>query len=85
KWLPGGRLKVKVRWATYDASVPRNQYSVPIWHEKYTTILPYDKPGTLYVHFFEGDEVRIVSSDVGASNPNHPIARDSRLPPTEVE
>ncbi len=85
KWLPGGRLKVKVRWESWPPDAPRHVFTKPIWHEKYTTILPYDKPGTLYVHFFPGDEVRIVSSDVGASNPNHPIARDSRIPPPEVE
>lgn len=87
KWLPNGRMKVKVRWGTYseEDTKNRNLDAKPIWHEKYTTILPYDKPGTLYVHFFPGNEVRIVSSDVGPSNPAHPIARNALVPPPEVE
>ena len=78
KWRPG--LKVKVRWNTYapDATEPTR-------HEKTTTILPYDRVGSVYVHFFPGDHVRVVIANNGATSPYHPIPRDSTVPPPEIE
>ncbi|MDW5417094.1 DUF3304 domain-containing protein [Iodobacter sp. CM08] len=74
KWQP--RMKVKVRWKPNGRE----------WVEKQTTIMPYDEAGTLYVHFFENDQVRVVSSAyAGASSPRHPIAKDATTPPPEVE
>lgn len=74
KWQP--KMKVKVRWKPNGRE----------WVEKYTTIMPYEKPGVLYVHFFENDQVRVVSSAyAGALSPNHPILYDSTTPPPEVE
>jgi hypothetical protein len=74
KWQAG--MKVKVRWKPNGRE----------WIEKYTTILPYDKPGVLYVHFFEHDQVRVVSSAyAGALSPNHPIHQDVVTPPPEAE
>ena len=74
KWHPS--MKVKVRWKPNGRD----------WVEKYTTILPYDEAGTLYVHFFENDQVRVVSSaNWGAGNSNHPIQKDLVTPPHEVE
>ncbi|MDW5417092.1 DUF3304 domain-containing protein [Iodobacter sp. CM08] len=73
-WQPG--MKVKVRWKPNGRE----------WVEKYTTIMPYAKAGILYVHFFENDQVRVVSSAYdGASSPDHPIQRDAVTPPPEVE
>jgi hypothetical protein len=77
KWQPG--MKVKVRWN-------RPVKGKDNWIEKYTTIMPYEKAGTLYVHFFENDQVRVVSSAyAGALSPNHPIHQDVVTPPPEVE
>ncbi|MDW5417091.1 DUF3304 domain-containing protein [Iodobacter sp. CM08] len=74
KWQPG--MKVKVRWKPNGRE----------WIEKYTTIMPYTKAGVLYVHFFENDQVRVVSSAyAGASSPRHPISKDATTPPPEVE
>ncbi|MGL4605693.1 MAG: DUF3304 domain-containing protein [Iodobacter sp.] len=77
KWRPG--MKVLVRWN-------RPIKGQDNWIEKYTTIMPYDEAGTLYVHFFEHDQVRVISSAyAGAASPRHPIQRDAITPPPEVE
>ncbi|MFC7420924.1 DUF3304 domain-containing protein [Iodobacter arcticus] len=77
KWQPG--MKVKVRWN-------RPIKGKDNWIEKYTTIMPYDDVGTLYVHFFENDQVRVISSAyAGVSSARHPILRDVVTPPPEVE
>jgi hypothetical protein len=78
KWRPG--LKVKVRWKTYAPGATE-----PTRHEKTTTILPYDRVGSVYVHFFPGDHVRVVIATNGATSSTHPIPRDSILPPPEIE
>ncbi|MDO9402826.1 MAG: DUF3304 domain-containing protein [Polaromonas sp.] len=78
KWKPG--LKVKVRWSTYAPGATE-----PVWHEKYTSILPYAEPGSVYVHFFDGDEVRIAVANNGATSPFHPIPRDSVVAPAEIK
>jgi hypothetical protein len=79
KWRPG--LKVKVTWNTYAPGA-----SEPTRHEKTTTILPYDKVGSVYVHFFPGDQVRIaVSAYYGVGHPLHPIAEYLLVPPPEIE
>ena len=72
-WTPG--MKVKVRWK------PNGRDYI----EKTTTIPRYDAIGMLYVHFFPNDEVRVVVSQVGTLNPDHPIPPDSTVPPPEVE
>ncbi|NHQ88570.1 DUF3304 domain-containing protein [Iodobacter sp. HSC-16F04] len=77
KWQQG--MKVKVRWN-------RPIKGKDNWIEKYTTIMPYDTPGILYVHFFENDQVRVVSSAYdGPSSPDHPISINSITPPLEVK
>ncbi|MCX7208095.1 MAG: DUF3304 domain-containing protein [Proteobacteria bacterium] len=77
KWQPN--MKVKVRWN-------RPIKGKDNWVEKYTNIMPYEKPGVLYVHFFENDQVRVVpSAYAGALSPNHPILYDATTPPPEVE
>jgi hypothetical protein len=78
KWRPG--LKVKVRWNTYTPGA-----TDPTRHEKTTTILPYDRVGSVYVHFFPGDHVRVVIANNGATSPYHPIPPDSIVPPPDVE
>jgi Protein of unknown function (DUF3304) len=76
QWVPG--LTVRVRWTTFD--VASKEFS---WHEKYTTIAPYAEVGSLWVHFFPQDEVRVVVSNIGASGPEHPIVFGVRVPPPE--
>jgi hypothetical protein len=78
-WKPG--LKVKVRWSTYGP----DKTMEPTRHEKETTILPYSTVGSVYVHFFPGDEVRIAVANNDAISPRHPIPRDSVVPPLEIE
>lgn len=79
KWRPG--LKVRVTWRTYAPGATE-----PTRHEKSTTIRPYDRLGTVYVHFYPGDQVRIVVSDYyGVGHPLHPLAEDDLIPPPEID
>ena len=41
--------------------------------EKTVEIEKYDETGSIYMHFFPNDEVRVVVSPVGPLNPKHPI------------
>ena len=75
-WTPG--MKVKVRWN-------RPIKGEDNWIEKTTTIPRYDAIGMLYVHFFPNDEVRVVVSQVGTLNPDHPIPPDATVPPPEPD
>ncbi|MGS0743139.1 DUF3304 domain-containing protein [Glaciimonas sp. GG7] len=73
-WQPG--MKVKVRWKPNARD----------WIEKTTTIRRYEEAGTLYVHFFENDEVRVVSSaGYAPESPKHPILKSSTIAPPEEE
>lgn len=77
QWQPG--MKVKVRWN-------RPIKGEDNWIEKTTTIKRYEKAGTLYVHFFANDEVRVVSAPIhGPGNPDHPIPEDVTVAPPEEE
>ena len=60
-WTPG--LVGKVRWEPNNG--PLRTRVVPI--ERYSV------SGTVYVHFFDNNEVRVVVSNVGAEHPDHPI------------
>ena len=72
QWQPG--MKVKVRWKP----------SARDWIEKVTTIKRYDRAGRLYIHFFENDEVRVVSSEFYPTSPNHPIPQNVTVAPPEA-
>lgn len=64
KWVPG--LKVSVTW---DMPVGRK-------HEYKTEVVDvehYDLPGTLYLHFFPDDEVRVVVTKWAGDSSKHPI------------
>jgi hypothetical protein len=59
-------MKVRVRW------------DMPIGHthnvkEKIVEVEKYEETGSVYLHFFANDEVRVVVSPVGPRNPRHPI------------
>ncbi|GGY68639.1 hypothetical protein GCM10007387_58440 [Pseudoduganella albidiflava] len=71
KWNP--KLEFLVRW-----DMPEGTKHV--WREKLVKVQQYDKPGSLYLHFFQDDEVRIVVTNWAGSSPKHPIA-----PPPEAE
>ena len=63
-WYPG--MKVLVRW------------DMPVGHqhivkEKVVEVEKYETPGSIYMHFFPNDEVRVVVSPVGPGNPAYPI------------
>lgn len=76
KWHPG--LMVEVRW-----DMPEGIKH--IYKSKIVEVEKYDEQGTLYVHFFPGDNVRVVVTNwVGASS-KHPIAPPpgTMMPPLE--
>jgi hypothetical protein len=63
-WYPG--MKVTVRW-----DMPEGRRHVI--KEKVVEVEKYDEPGSIYIHVFPNDEVRVVVSRVGPINPRHPI------------
>jgi len=63
-WYPG--MKVLVRWDMPDG----HQHIVK---EKVVEVERYETPGSIYMHFFPDDEVRVVVSPVGPRNPAYPI------------
>ncbi|MFC5476300.1 DUF3304 domain-containing protein [Paraherbaspirillum soli] len=77
QWQPG--MKVKVRWN-------RPIKGEDNWIEKTTTIRRYERAGTLTVHFFANDEVRVVSSARYApESPMHPLPKSVTIAPPEEE
>lgn len=82
-WRPD--LTVEVRWIVGDWSkevvseFSRRNYSSIVTEGIYVARVPveaYSETGDLYVHFFPGGKVRVVTSGSGAASPNHPIARN---------
>ncbi len=63
-WYPG--MKVLVRW---NMPVGRT----PVVKEKEVDVERYEKPGSIYLHVFENDEVRVVVTDHPGYSPAHPI------------
>ena len=63
-WYPG--MKVRVRWDMPDGHTH-------IVKEKIVEVEKYDETGSIYLHFFPDDMVRVVVSPVGPRHPNHPI------------
>ena len=64
EWRPD--LQVTVKWnmtVNHKAS----------WKTKVVPIEQYTEPGSIYVHFFPNDEVRVVSSNLDPNHENHPI------------
>lgn len=82
QWRQG--LAVEVRWAVGNWSKEKRQEIAAgnyksITFERYKAIVPvekYDTPGQLYVHFFPGGKVRVVSSNPGSESPVHPVRRN---------
>lgn len=74
KWYAG--MTVKVRWN-------RPIDGEDSWYEKTTNIMRYTEVGNVYVHFFPGDQVRVVSALPYPESPLHPIHKDAIVPPQE--
>lgn len=64
KWRPG--MQVVVHW-----DVPEG--SKHVYKEKTVEVERYDEPGSVYLHFFPNDEVRVVVSQYVGWSPMHPI------------
>jgi len=63
-WYPG--MKVRVRW------------DMPVGHthnvkEKTVEVEKYERPGSIYLHFFPNDEVRVIVTNIGGPSSKHPI------------
>ena len=65
KWYPG--MRVLVQWDMPEGSKHNLK-------EKYVEVEKYDEPGSIYMHFFPDDNVRVVVSRAGGASPMHPIA-----------
>lgn len=63
-WHPG--MKVRVRW-----NMPIGRQDVI--KEKIVEIEKYERPGSIYLHFFPNDEVRVIVSNIGGPSSEHPI------------
>jgi hypothetical protein len=68
-WRPG--MKVLVRW-----DMPEGH--THIVKEKTVNVEKYGRPGDIYMHFFPNDEVRVVITNVGPRNPEHPIRHSGK-------
>ncbi|NVD70739.1 DUF3304 domain-containing protein [Duganella sp. BJB1802] len=63
-WYPG--MQVLVRW-----DMPEGLQHIV--KEKTVEVEKYEAPGSIYMHFFPNDEVRVVVSRVAPGNPAYPI------------
>lgn len=66
-------MKVLVHWDMPEGSKH-------IFKEKVVDVEKYDEPGTIYLHFFPDDEVRVVVSQYAGWSRMHPIK-----PPAEPD
>jgi hypothetical protein len=84
KWRPN--FTVEVRWAVGDWSKQNKEETAlgnfqSITFERYKAIVPvekYDEAEHVWVHFFAGGKVRVVSSAPGSLSKIHPIQRDDQ-------
>lgn len=73
QWRPG--MKVKVSWKLDGQP----------WRETTTNIMRYDSAEMLFIHIYNNDQVRVVSSNTYPSGTRHPISGDSKIPPPEEQ
>jgi len=59
-------MKVLVRW-----NMPVGIQDVI--KEKVVEVEKYDRPGSIYIHFFPDDEVRVIVTSIVPYNSAHPI------------
>lgn len=83
KWR--ANLAVEVRWEVEDwshddkAETKAGVYQSIKLDGTYKAIVPverYETASHVFVHFYPGGRARVVSSEVGWGNPNHPITDD---------
>ena len=72
-WHPG--INVLVRW-----NMPEG--TTDVIKEKMVQVEKYDRPGDIYMHFFDNDEVRVVVSNDAGYGKDHPIQHTGK-PVTE--
>ncbi|MBS1161667.1 MAG: hypothetical protein H6R15_4086 [Proteobacteria bacterium] len=63
-WYPG--MKVSVRWDMPDG----HTHNVK---EKIVDVEKYDKPGSVYIHFFPNEEIRVIVTSIAGWSQEHPI------------
>jgi len=63
-WYPG--MKVRVRW-----NMPIGRMDVI--KEKIVEVEKYEETGSVYLHFFPNDEVRVVVTSIAGFSSEHPI------------
>jgi hypothetical protein len=63
-WYPG--MKVEVRW-----NMPIGR--TPVVKVKEVEVEKYDEPGSIYLHFFPEDRVRVIVTRYGGASTKHPI------------
>lgn len=71
-WRPG--MMVLVQWDMPEGSKH-------IYREKMVEVERYEEPGSIYLHFFPDEKIRVVVSPYFGASPNHPIPRPSRPGP----
>lgn len=59
-------MNVLVRWDMPEGSKH-------FYKEKMVEVEKYEEPGTIYLHFFPNDQVRVVVSQYAGWSPMHPI------------
>lgn len=78
EWREG--LTAEVRWKAVrwvSSSIPREEAVERVGiYRAVVAVERYQKPGRLWVHFFNNGRVRIVVSNEGPSGAQHPITRD---------
>lgn len=75
-WYPG--MKVLVRW-----NMPEGIQDVI--KEKVVEVERYDEPGSIYMHFFPNDDVRVVVSNTAGFGAKHPIAPPVKPTPVNAK
>ncbi|PFH09752.1 uncharacterized protein DUF3304 [Collimonas sp. PA-H2] len=74
QWRPG--MKVKVSWKLDGQP----------WRETTTNIMRYDKAGMVFIHIFNNNQVRVVSSaEYSSESPKHQIPPGTKIPPPEEQ
>jgi len=68
---------VLVRW-----NMPKGV--VDVRKEKIVEVEKYDEPGSIYLHFFPNDEVRVVVSNAAGYGDKHPIPRTRKPASTDT-
>lgn len=63
-WYPG--MKVRVRWDMPNG----HTHNVK---EKIVEVEKYERPGSVYLHFFPNDEIRLVVTSIVGFSSKHPI------------